>query len=81
MSRSTSCADRLETIAIGHRIRRARKALGMRQVDLCEHHRGWHSATISNWETGDRAPDAHSLRRLSIALDVTADHLLGLDGH
>ena len=41
---------------------------------------GVHQTAVSQWEKGRTAPDKQSLLRLSAALGVSADRLLGADG-
>lgn len=39
------------------------------------------SNAISQYETGARLPTAIALRKLAVALNVSADYLLGIDRH
>ena len=54
----------------------ARKKRGMSQNDLAKKS-GFKPATVSHFETGARKPSFDNLRRLSDALNITADYLLG----
>jgi len=55
-----------------------RKLMKYTQLDLARRC-GLHVAAISHYEAGRRTPSIVNLVRLSIALDVTTDHLVG--GH
>lgn len=50
----------------------------MSQADLAEK-TGLNPSAVSHFETGQRAPSFDNLRKLSDALGVTTDHLLGRD--
>lgn len=54
----------------------ARNHLDWSQADLAER-AGLQAAAISHFETGARKPSFDNLRRLSDALDVTTDYLIG----
>jgi len=58
------------------RLRAARETRGLNQSDLAEKC-GFQTSAISHFETGSRKPSFDSLRRLSEALDVSTDYLLG----
>jgi len=65
---------------IGSRIRAARKARGLTQIELGEVV-GIAQPQVSALERGaTRNPKADTLRALAEALDVSADYLLGLEG-
>jgi len=64
------------TITLGDRIREARKALKLNQVDLAAR-LGTTQGVVSMWETGARKPTINGLAALATALDVTTDWLLG----
>jgi transcriptional regulator with XRE-family HTH domain len=64
------------TITLGDRIREARKALKLNQVDLAAR-LGTTQGVVSMWETGARKPTIKGLAALATALDVTTDWLLG----
>lgn len=64
---------------LGTRMRAAREALGLSQPDLAER-LGWQRTEVVSVETGKRGNlRADRLRALAQALQVSADHLLGLD--
>lgn len=63
----------------GHRLREHREAAGLTQTELATAI-GKHKDQVSQWERGIRTPSAESLVRLSGALGVSVDHLLGLGG-
>lgn len=58
------------------RIRKARESRGFTQLDLAQK-AGLQAAAISHFETGQRAPSFDNLRKLSDALNVSVDYLLG----
>lgn len=58
------------------RLRRARQIRGLQQGELALK-AGLPPASISHFENGTRKPSFDNLRRLSQALDVSADFLLG----
>jgi len=58
------------------RLRRARELRGFTQLDLATK-AGLQAAAISHFETGQRAPSFDNLRKLSDALTVSVDYLLG----
>ena len=61
----------------GDRLRTARLVTGKQQVQIA-----WESgipvSQISHYESGTREPNLTNLRRLCLALDASADLLLGL---
>lgn len=63
------------------RLRRAREARGLSQLDLArktgEAGKGLQPAAISHFETGERSPSFENLRKLADALSVSVDYLLG----
>lgn len=59
------------------RMREARERRGYTQAHLAER-MGVQSSTVSHFETGGRRPSMHNLRRLAMALNVSADYLLGI---
>ena len=62
--------------ALKDRVKQARQSLKMTQRDLCQK-AGITQATLCRIESGKIAnPKANVIRRLSIALGVTADYLL-----
>lgn len=63
---------------IGENIRNARKRHGMTQSDLAEK-LAVSDRAVSRWETGAAYPDVGMLARLAVALDTSADALLGVD--
>ncbi len=57
-------------------LRKAREARGFTQAELANRAR-LQAAAISHFETGQRAPSFDNLRKLSDALTVSVDYLLG----
>jgi len=64
---------------LGARIREARLAAGLTQVELGERI-GRTQAVVSAWERGERRPSVDALVALAHALGRSTDWLLGLDG-
>ena len=62
------------------RIREARVAHGWTQEDLAKR-LGSSPAVISHYEAGQRVPSVVALLKLTAALCVSADWLLGLESH
>ena len=62
---------------ISENIKNAREAAGLTQAHLAEMV-GECRETIKNWESGTRQIKAVQIARLSVALGVTSDYLLGL---
>lgn len=58
------------------RLREARERRRLNQGELAER-AGLQASAISHFETGTRKPSFDNLRRLSDALEVTTDYLLG----
>jgi len=58
------------------RLRKARESRGLTQADFAKK-TGLQAAAISHFETGQRAPSFDNLRKLSDALTVSIDYLLG----
>lgn len=58
------------------RLRKARDARGMSQLDLANK-TGLQPAAISHFETGQRSPSFDNLRKLADALSLSVDYLLG----
>ena len=58
------------------RLRAAREMRELSQVELAERSR-LQQAAVSHYEGGARRPSLRNLRRLSEALEVTTDYLLG----
>lgn len=63
---------------IGENIRNARKRHGMTQSDLAEK-LAVSDRAVSRWETGAAYPDVGMLAQLAVALETSADALLGVD--
>lgn len=63
-------------MAIGERIKTARVAAGLSQQQLADVV-GTHVMGISKWERGIALPNSDSLGKLTGALGVSADYLLG----
>ena len=62
---------------IGRRIQRARESHSWTQAQLAVA-TGLQPAAVSHFETGQRMPNARNLRKLAIALNCSADYLLGI---
>jgi len=58
------------------RLRKAREARGMSQLDLAAK-TGLQPAAVSHFETGQRAPSFENLRNLADALSLSIDYLVG----
>lgn len=58
------------------RLRNARESRSLSQADLAKR-TGLQPAAISHFETGQRAPSFENLRKLSDALNISVDYLLG----
>jgi transcriptional regulator with XRE-family HTH domain len=58
------------------RLRNAREMRGLSQLELAERTR-LQQAAVSHYESGARRPCMQNLRRLSEALEVTTDYLVG----
>ena len=65
----------LETF--GARLKQARKSAGWTQSQLAAR-TGFTTSSIAQFETDARKPSFDSLRRLTMALSITSDYLLGL---
>jgi transcriptional regulator with XRE-family HTH domain len=63
-------------VALGAAVRARRQELALTQEELSLHS-GLHQRWISNVETGRRNPSYASLRRLSLALGLSAADLVG----
>ena len=63
---------------LGERIRSAREAAGMTQVDLARVS-GIDNSSLSHYESGRRMPCPLTLSIIVRSLDVSAKHMLGLD--
>lgn len=61
---------------MGELAKSLRKGKGLNQSELAELC-GVHSVTISNWETGKKAPEANNVNKLAEVLGVTTDYLMG----
>ena len=64
--------------AVGDRIRRLRRALGMEQKDLAEAV-GVDRVAVGNWEISKHTPGTERIPAIADALNVTADYLLNGD--
>ena len=62
-------------VAVGARIRAARKAAGLTQQELADR-ASMAKMAVSNWERGVLTPSVPSIVALSKALDVPVDSLL-----
>jgi len=65
-------------LCLGNRIKKAHKQKGLTQEQLAEVI-GVSRSAISKWESGDMEPTIDNLAGLARVLNVSADHLLGLD--
>lgn len=63
---------------LSQRIREARTARGMSQVELARRV-GISKQSLSNWENGNILPSVEMLTRLAWHLNITTDYLLGVD--
>lgn len=66
--------------SIGERIAAARAKRGMSQADLVRAMGAGSVKHLSTWENGRVNPSTHYIRKLALALGVSADYLLGLEG-
>ena len=65
-------------VELGNRLRQLRKDRNLTQQQLAELI-GVKNSVISFYEVGDRIPSPEVLRKLALALHVTADYLLGIE--
>lgn len=63
--------------SLASNIRTARLSIGLSQTALARRI-GTTPAAVSQWEAGRRTPSATRLRSLCMALEVSADSILGL---
>lgn len=61
---------------LGEKLKEERKTLGINQVELAKKF-NVSKQTVSNWERGNRLPDANTLDKLAEMYGVTIDYLLG----
>lgn len=61
-----------------NRIREARKQAGIKQTDLCAR-LGISQGALSGWENGKYEPGSSGWLKLSEALGVSVDYLMGCD--
>ena len=66
-----------DQLSFGVLLKKARKSRGMTQAALADAAQV-HSSYICQLECGQREPSLQNLKRLVIALYVSADYLLGL---
>ncbi len=66
-----------ERTSFAARLKAARLRRDMSAAQLCQR-AGIEQSHLSHFETGTRQPGADNLRKLALALDITADFLLGL---
>ena len=64
----------------GMRLRKARRERGFTQ-DRLGMECGACVGAVRAWEKGERLPNAYYLRKICIALHVSADYLLGIKGN
>lgn len=62
---------------LAERIKHMREVRGLTQAELADAI-GISRMSVSNYEAGDRTPDANVIIKLALYLDVSADYLLGL---
>lgn len=62
--------------AFKDRLRETRESLGLSQAELAQKS-GLQAAAVSHFETGKRSPSFANLLKLSDALNVSTDYLLG----
>lgn len=72
-----SPAEKKADIELGRRLAQLRKERGFTQIELAEK-LGIVQAIISDYERGKLRPHHEMLARLAVALQVSADQLLGL---
>lgn len=65
-------------VEFGNRLRQLRKDRKLTQQQLAELI-GVKNSVISFYEVGERTPSPDVLRKLALALHVTADYLLGIE--
>ena len=65
-------------VEFGNRLRKLRKDRKLTQQQLAEL-LGVKNSVISFYEVGERIPSPDILRKLALALHVTADYLLGIE--
>lgn len=65
-------------IQIGRRLRQAREQKGLSLIDLAKR-TGAYNSNLSCYETGKRIPSLEIFLALAMALEVSADYLLGID--
>lgn len=68
-----------DTMKIAKKIKDARIARNMTQMNLADH-MGVSYQAVSNWERGNSMPDISKLEDLCNALDLTVTELLGMEG-
>ena len=70
-------ADIMEDMGIGQRMQRLREEDGMTQEGLGEK-LGVSQGTVSQWESGKRAPGGEAVKAMAELFDTTADFILGI---
>ena len=65
---------------IGKRIKAARLAKGLTQVQLADK-LNVTQKYLSRWETGERVPALESIKILCEVLEISADYLIGIKKH
>ena len=76
MTEQDRLASAFEPIALGDRIRDARKKIGMSQIDLAKRV-GVTQPAVANWESGVHDPRRLMIAKIADALDVSTDWLAG----
>lgn len=66
---------KIDPVAVGRRIKSAREAAGLSQVQVAEHV-GGHDSKVSNWEKGKRLPETEPLYALAYLFEMSVDFLL-----
>ena len=67
----------MDCVQMGHKIKRARKAQRITQIDLAQQI-GLSPSFIGQIERGEKAASLETLEAICKALNVSADYLLGL---
>lgn len=70
-------ANIIEDMGIGQRMQRLREEDGMTQEELGEK-LGVSQGTVSQWESGKRAPGGEAVKAMAELFDTTADFILGI---
>ncbi len=63
---------------LGEKLRLLRTQQGLTQEEVGRAVGGFKKPAVSQWESGDRTPDAATIKKLAIFFDVSTDYLLSL---